>query len=229
MGMGGPIATNMGRQRMSTSAVLTLSQWLSPSYPLGSFAYSHGLEAAIAEGWVDDRESLHVWLRDVLTDGSGWADAVLFCAAYRATDVDGLMQIDAKGRAFAASHERLRESMNQGSAFARTLAATSQIELPPVLFPVAVGWAAAQHGAPLQIAASMYLQAFVSNLVMACQRLMPLGQTAGQALIQDMSPLCEETARKASTTTLDDLHSNTFLSDIAAMRHEVQQPRLFQS
>ncbi|MCK0094862.1 urease accessory protein UreF [Yoonia sp. F2084L] len=214
---------------MSTSAVLTLSQWLSPSYPLGSFAYSHGLEAAIAEGWVDDRDTLRAWLRDVLTDGSGWADAVLFCAAYRATDAKALMQVDATGRAFAASHERLRESVNQGAAFARTLAATSQVDVPPVLFPVAVGWATAQQSAPLQMSASMYLQAFVSNIVMACLRLMPLGQTDGQALIQDLSVLCEKTARAASTTTLDDLHSNTFLSDIAAMRHEVQQPRLFQS
>ena len=226
MGTGGPTAMNMWPQPMNTSALLTLTQWLSPAYPLGSFAYSHGVEAAIDAGWVHDRASLENWLSDVVTDGSGWADAVLFCAAFQTTDLD---QLDATGRAFSASHERLRESLNQGAAFARTVNATSEVNLPDVLLPVAVGHASAQINAPLEVAASLYLQGFVSNIVMACLRLMPLGQTQAQAVIQALAPLCQATALRAGQATLDDLYSNTFLSDIAAMRHEVQQPRLFQS
>jgi urease accessory protein len=214
---------------MNTSAILTLTQWLSPSYPLGSFAYSHGLEAALADGWVHDAATLQIWLEDIVSDGSGWADVVLFCEAFNTSENDALLQVDATGRAFAASHERLRESLNQGAAFARTVNATSQLELPPLLFPVAVGWAAARQNAPLRLAASLYLQAFVSNIVLACVRLTPLGQTDGQAIIQALAPLCEKAAKSASKATLNDLHSNTFMSDIAAMRHEVQQPRLFQS
>jgi urease accessory protein len=214
---------------MTTSAILTLAQWLSPSYPLGSFAYSHGLEAALEDGWVHDAASLQIWLEDIVRDGSGWADAVLFCAAYHAQDSDDLQQVDEVGRAFAASHERLRESLNQGAAFARTTVAVQQLTVPEALFPVAVGWAAAQQKAPVTLAVSLYLQAFVSNIVLACVRLIPLGQTEGQAIIQALSSLCEQTAHAAANATLDDLYSNTFLSDIAAMRHEVQQPRLFQS
>ncbi len=229
MGMAAHIATNTGQRRMTTSAILTLTQWLSPSYPLGSFAYSHGLEAALSDGWVHDAATLQVWLEDVLADGSGWADAVLFCAAFQAVDHDGLRQIDATGRAFSASAERLRESLNQGAAFTRTVGATFDLQVPDALFPVAIGWAAARRDAPLTLAVSMYLQAFVSNIVMACVRLMPMGQTDGQMIIKSLGALCEQTAVQASTSTLDDLYSNTFLSDIAAMRHEVQQPRLFQS
>jgi urease accessory protein len=211
---------------MTTSAVLTLAQWLSPAYPLGSFAYSHGLEAAIEAGWVNDAASLQSWLEDVLTDGSGRADAILLCAAFRAEDVS---EIDATARAFAASRERLRESLQQGRAFAQTTTSVWDVEVPDLMFPVAVGHAAAKLGAPMELAAAMYLQAFVSNITMACVRLLPLGQTAGQRIIRNLTPLCETTAQAASTATLDDLYSNTFLSDIAAMRHEVQQPRLFQS
>jgi len=36
--------------------MLRLAQWLSPAYPLGGFAYSHGLETAIAGGAVRDAE-----------------------------------------------------------------------------------------------------------------------------------------------------------------------------
>lgn len=214
---------------MTISATLILAQWLSPSYPLGSFAYSHGLEAAIAQGWVKDAASLKEWLQDVLQSGSGRSDAILLCAAYRAKTVQDRVLVNATGRAFASSKERLRESLHQGSAFGRTSGAISDDEAPELLLPVALGRACARHGIPVELAAAMYLQSFASNIVMACVRLVPLGQTEGQAVITGLTPICEDIARQAQTATLDDLYANTFLSDIAAMRHETVQPRLFQS
>ena len=73
MGTGGPTA-------MRIDAVLTLTQWFSPAYPVGAFGYSHGLEAAVGAGEVTDAASLHAWLHDILEHGTGRADA-LFLAA----------------------------------------------------------------------------------------------------------------------------------------------------
>jgi len=36
--------------------ILTLAQWLSPAYPVGAFAYSHGLEWAVRAGDVRKRK-----------------------------------------------------------------------------------------------------------------------------------------------------------------------------
>lgn len=226
MAMGALIATSTARPPMTISKALTLAQWLSPSYPLGSFAYSHGLETAIAEGWVADAETLQEWLSEVLTSGSGRCDAILLHAAYRSHDPSS---IDATGRVFAASAERLRESLHQGAAFTRTTAAIWGDDLPELLFPVALGFAAARHNIPVTLVASMYLHTFASNIIMACVRLVPLGQTKGQGVLKSLTPLCEKIALDTATATLDDLFSNTFMSDIAAMRHETVQPRIFQS
>ena len=64
MATGAPTATNTGIPRTMTTdpKLLTLVHWLSPSYPIGSFAWSHGIEAAIAQGWVDDDQTLKEWL-----------------------------------------------------------------------------------------------------------------------------------------------------------------------
>jgi len=226
---GAPTATRMGQQRMTTSAILTLQQWLSGAYPLGSFAYSHGLEAAIDEGWVHDATTLEIWLREVLREGTGRADIIVLRAAYQSKTRAELMEIDATARAFAASHERLRESLHQGAAFARTTSAIADIDVPEVLFPVAVGCAAARLDIPVEITAPMYSQAFASSIVMACVRLMRLGQTQAHRVISNLAQVCEQMAIETTGATLDDLYSNTFLSDIAAMRHEVQPHRLFQS
>ena len=207
-----------------TTDLLTLAQWLSPAYPVGAFAYSHGLETAIADGHVTDAETLQSWLTDLLTQGSAQSDAVLLARAYRTDDP---AETNADARAFAASAERLREAENQGAAFAATTRAVWQIDLPDLLYPVAVGRAAKLKGLDLEQTTALYLHAFVSNLTSAAIRLVPLGQTEGQQVIAALAPLCEETATKALTE--ETLWSNTWASDIAAMRHETQEPRLFQS
>lgn len=58
---------------------------------------------------------------------------------------------------------------------------------------------------------------------------MPLGQTGAQRVLHRLTPHCSQIAEDTRDLTPDDIHSNAFLSDIAAMRHEVQEPRLFQS
>ena len=125
--------------------------------------------------------------------------------------------------------ERLREAERQGVAFARVTRAVWRIDLPDCLLPLALGRAAALTDLPLLPVAALYLQGFVGNLVAAAQRLMALGQTEAQAVLARLTPLCARLAAECETATEDDLSSTCFLSDIAAMRHEPLEPRLFQS
>jgi urease accessory protein len=205
--------------------LLTLAQWLSPAYPIGAFAFSHGLEAAVAEGWVGPG-SLGDWLDDTLRHGAGRSDAILLRLAHDAEDP---APIDAEARAFAGGQERLAETLRQGAAFARTTAAIWQLDLPAMTLPVAVGRAVRLAGLDPDDAAALYLQAFVSNLVAAAQRLMPLGQTEGQRILAALSPAVAHVAEAARGATIEDLSTTAFLSEIAAMRHETLQPRLFQT
>lgn len=208
---------------------LTLAQWFTPSYPLGAFVYSHGLETAIADGRITSAASLQDWLRDVLAHGSGRNDCILLRAAFVCEGPDALAEVEAHARAFAASAERLAETSVQGDAFARTTQAVWGGDVPPACHPVAVGYAAAQMGLPLALTAQMYLQSFASNLVSAAVRLVPLGQTEGQAVLAALTPLCREIVQDTRTATLDDLAGSAFMSDIAAMRHETLEHRIFRS
>jgi urease accessory protein len=77
--------------------------------------------------------------------------------------------------------------------------------------------------------AAVALQSFVTTLVQAAQRLMPLGQTAAQGVLLRLAPLCEAVAGEAVHLTADDIGSAAFAIDIASMRHEVLEPRIFRS
>jgi len=215
---------------MPTDAMLILNQWFSPGYPLGSFAYSHGLEGAIQDGRIATAAQLEDWLHDIVTQGTGRSDAVLLHAATRCTDAQAALALDAQARAFSLSAERLLETCQQGAAFVRTTAAVWQVDLPPALcFPVAVGFAARALGLPPQLTATLYLQAFVANLVSCAVRLVPLGQTQGQAVLHRLAPLCARISADTRDTDLDALSGATFAADIAAMQHETLTHRTFRT
>lgn len=211
---------------MRTDHLLTLTQWLSPAYPVGAFVWSHGLERAVQRGDVSDAEGLADWLRAVLEQGAGRTDAILLCAAHVADDVVPLAELAA---ALAPSRERRMETMQQGAAFAATTRAVWGLDLPDMAYPVAVGRAAGLMGVPVVPVAQFWLQAFASNLVQAAQRLMPLGQTAAQRVLAGLAPICAEVGQMAAEASLDDIGSATFAVDIASMQHETQYSRIFRS
>ncbi len=209
--------------------ILTLTQWLSPAYPVGGFAYSHGLEWAIDSGDIRSAADTAEWISDILSHGSGWNDCLFLAAAYNAADGSELAEIDQTTRAFCASAERLKESQLLGEAFCQVTGHVWAIRLQALTYPVAVGRAARLHGLPLELTAKMYAQSFMSNLVACATRLVPFGQTEAQILIRALTPDCAETARLALDASLDDLTSTAFLSDIASMQHETQYSRIFRT
>ena len=223
MGMGGRMAT------LTDAKILILTQWLSPAFPVGAFAYSHGLEAAVDMGWVRDSSGLEAWLTDVLECGAGRSDALFLAASYHAAEAEALADIDATARAFASSAERLLETQAQGAAFGKVANAVWNMKLDTLLYPVALGVAARREGVPLALTSKMYLQAFASNLIAAAQRLLPVGQTEGQAILRRLSGLCSDIAEVTQDGDMERLGSTAFLSDIAAMRHETQTSRIFRT
>lgn len=213
---------------MSTDALLTLTQWLSPGFPVGAFAYSHGLETAIDTGEIQRVDDLEIWLRDLIGHGGGRSD-ILFLAASYSKDINVVHEADAAARAFAASAERLLETDQQGAAFCRTVQAVWGTKLEALTYPVAVGHAACMNGIPLELTARMYLHAFAANLISAAVRLVPLGQTEGQALLAELSLLVQTTADAAIDAPLSELSSQCFAADIAAMQHETQYSKVFRT
>ncbi len=219
---------------------LTLMTWFSPAFPVGAFAYSHGLEWAHEAGDVPDAARAEGWLCDILEHGAGRNDAILMAEAWRGTaagDMAAAAAIAELGVALAASasagwRRRRRERLHRRRP--RLLALRGAGRLPGRMpgdtpYPVAVGVAAAGHGVPLEEALPAFLLAFAANLVSAAVRLGAVGQTDGQRVLARLSSLAARQAEACGGLTLDDLGSCAFRSDLASLRHETQYSRLFRS
>ncbi len=208
---------------------LTLMQWLSPGYPVGAFAYSHGLERVVEQGAVGSADQFETWLTDILTLGTGRSDAILLHCAYRTETPHRLVELDDLARALSPSSERRMETELQGEAFARTTAAIWGSEDAPLAYPVAVGAAARRAGIDATMTCAAYLHAFAANLTSAAIRLIPLGQTEGQTVLARMTPICHDIAVQTAHLCPDDIGSCCFAADIASMQHETQYSRQFRS
>jgi urease accessory protein len=222
-------------------ALYRLMAWLSPSYPVGAFSYSSGIEWAVEAGDVQDAESLRRWLAVVIGQGGGFCDAVFFVHAHRslANPTDQALRAVAElASAFAPSRERHLETTAQGTAFIEATRAawpTDAIDRlaaawsGPIAYPVAVGVAAAGHGISLEPALRAFLHAVTANLISAGIRLVPLGQSDGQRVLAALEPVVEAAVVRALKTSLDEVGSAAFRADLASLLHETQYTRLFRS
>lgn len=218
--------------------------WLSPSFPVGGYSYSHGLEYAVEAGYVTDAPSLQNWVSHILMKGSGFLDAVILSETWDAVareDVERFVHVAERSAANRATSEMALESTAQGDAFfdavngawhvegLETWTAMLSHKKISATYPVMVGLAAALHGVAQAPTVLAYLHASASNFVAAGMRLVPLGQAAGQSVIAALESALIETQRRALETRLEDAGTAAPMVDWTSMQHETQYTRLFRS
>lgn len=217
-----------------------LLAWFSPSYPIGAFSYSHGIEFAVESGRVTNVATLTAWIGHILRHGAGWVDAVLLKEAHAAAgDAARLDELADLAAAWRGTAETALESNQQGGSFLlATCAAWGHADLDafaarragrPVPLSIAIGVAAAAHRLDLAAVVAAYLHAFAANLVSAAVRLIPLGQTDGQRALATLMPVVDSVVPCALECPLDECGSAAPMVDLCSMQHETQYTRLFRS
>jgi urease accessory protein len=205
---------------------MTVMQWMSPAFPIGAFAYSHGLEWAIDKDHVSNGEKLQKWITDLLEYGSLRTDAIFISLILRGHDVRKMNELS---MALCPAGERLLETKLQGSAFAKVIEDVWQQDIGELSLPIAVALAAKNQSIEQDLILPAYLHAFCSNLISAAIRLIPIGQTEGQRIMLELYPTISDLVKTASESEIDDLNSACFFSDVSAMEHEYLQPRIFKT
>ncbi len=217
-----------------TAALQRLLTWLSPAFPVGAFAWSAGLETAIAEGRIAEPTALKNWVAGALTHGALRTDAILLAAAFRdAANTQTLVDIADLATALTPSSERLAETTITGDAFAsaaRAWPSDIYARLPqPCPYPVAVGAIAAAHDIDLDTTLLAFLTASVHAQISVAVRLVPLGHVAGLQVMAQLEPAIAALAAAAAQADLADIGGIAYAADIAQMRHETLTTRIFRS
>lgn len=230
---------------LGSSDLYRLLAWFSPSYPIGAFSYSHGLEYAVETGRVKTALQLSDWIGHILRHGAGWVDAVLLKEAHAAAskgnggDPARLNDLCDLATAWRGTTEMALESSQQGGSFVSvTRAAWGHPDLDafaalradrPMPLCISIGVAAAAHRLDVAAVLAAYLHAFAANLVSAAVRLIPLGQTDGQRALNALMPVVDSVVPCALACPLEDCGTAAPMVDLTSMLHETQYTRLFRS
>ena len=218
--------------------LLRLLQLVSPSLPVGAYAYSQGLEWAVDAGWVRDPASLEIWLQELLHGGIARLDLPLLIRMYRAcAEADEASMAHWSGWLLAAreSHELRAEERARGRALAVLLAdlglqraSSWRLHLQRCQ---GAGFACAAEAwgiGPRQAAAG-YAWGWLENQILAAVKLIPLGQTAGQRSLQRMAAAVAEAVDIGLRLEDEALGASNPALAIASSLHETQYTRLFRS
>lgn len=218
--------------------MLRLLQLASPALPVGAYAYSQGLEWAVAAGWVSDEPTLAGWVGDQLAHSIGGVDLPILarlCDAARRGDETEHLSWSARLLAMRETRELVADDCDRGRALARLLrdlgvdAAIPLAERREVPFAASTAIAAAEWGIPLAAAASAYAWSWLENQILAGIKLIPLGQVAGQRLLLELARSIPAVCDSALARGEDEIGGSLPIVALASSLHETQYTRLFRS
>ena len=219
-----------------------LLQLASSALPVGGFGYSQGLESAVELQQVRDEASAAVWIGDLLQFGFARADARWWrraAQALQANEIDQFAQINAQCWASRETRELRLESEQTGRSLLKWLraldkgtldaATLDQLDaLRPLTWPCAHAAACTALSLPAEPGLHALGWSLLENQVLAAVKLVPLGQDAGQRILNQLAQRLPELVAEVLAS---DTEPNTFLPLLAlhSSAHESQFSRLFRS
>ena len=218
---------------MNSMSMLNLMRLVSPALPIGAFAYSQGLEAAIDEGHITSRQEAEQWLTHIFNRNIVQLDLPVLDRLYHAYEDSDLVEAIYWNQFIFASRETFelhKEELDIGNALGRLL---KSLDHPNPIAGEAQGylsqfaWAGVAWQIPVQDLKAGFAFAWFENQIAAATKLVPLGQTDAQKALSNLSQLIPT----AIAAKLADEELNQSLPGLAAMssRHENQPARLFRS
>lgn len=223
---------------------LALQQLLDSALPIGGFSHSFGLETMVQEGRIRSTAELESYIETMLLQSWSTSDAMIVRAVYEsvpAGDWERVFRIERLvhvGRISAESRSGVEKMGRRLLQLAGRM--FPAIELSPLTEGLRGGRCFASHplvygvlGQKLDIEQVQAIEGLLySNVITSVNsalRLMPIGQTEGQALAARLGPIITEAAAAAHALRPEEAYSAAPMAELMMMRHETLYSRLFMS
>ena len=215
------IATNIKMKKFKDPHQI-LQVWFSSSFPIGSYAYSHGLEALIDDKKIKNKDDVKEFLDALLFYGTLRNDYIFMKSIYKGEEINQLIL------ASASSKERQIEMIDMGNSFRKIMKDSWELSLPEnTSFIYCLAKAGLHFNIKFDDLIKFYLQSFISNLINVCVKHIPMSQKDGQSLNVIFINQIQEFLNHSDKLTLKDIGSTFFIGDIYAIKHENLDSRIY--
>ena len=215
------IATNIKMKTFKDPHQI-LQVWFSSSFPIGSYAYSHGLEALIDDKKIKNKDNVKEFLDALLFYGTLRNDYIFMKSIYKGVEVNELIL------ASASSKERKIEMIDMGNSFRKIMKDSWELSLPEnTSFIYCLAKAGLHFDIKFDDLIKFYLQSFISNLINTCVKHIPMSQKDGQTLNFIFINQIQEFLTHSDKLTLNHIGTTFFIGDIYAIKHENLDSRIY--
>ena len=215
------IATNIKMKTFKDSHQI-LQVWFSSSFPIGSYAYSHGLEALIDDKKIKNKDEVKEFLDALLFYGTLRNDYIFMKSIYKGEEINELIL------ASASSKERRIEMIDMGNSFRKIMKDSCELSLPEnTSFIYCLAKAGLYFDIKFDDLIKFYLQSFISNLINTCVKHIPMSQKDGQTLNFIFINQIQEFLTHSDKLTLNHIGTTFFIGDIYAIKHENLDSRIY--
>ena len=215
------IATNIKMKKFKDPHQI-LQVWFSSSFPIGSYAYSHGLEALIDHKKIKNKDDVKEFLDALLFYGTLRNDYIFMKSIYKGEEINELIL------ASSSSKERQIEMIDMGNSFRKIMKDSWQFSLPEnASFIYCLAKAGLHFDIKFDDLIKFYLQSFISNLINVCVKHIPMSQKDGQSLNVIFINQIQDFLNQSDKLILKDIGTTFFIGDIYAIKHEDLDSRIY--
>ena len=199
-----------------------LQIWFSSSFPVGSYAYSHGLEAIIDNKLIKNKNDVEEFLNALLFNGTLRNEYIFIKSVYEGKEINNLILSS------ASSKERQIEMVDMGNSFRKIMKQSWDLELAEnTAFTYCLTKAAIHFNIKFDYLIKFYLQSFISNLINVCVKHIPISQKDGQKLNVIFINQIQDFLQKSEKLNLEDIGSTFFIGDLFSIKHENLETRIY--
>ena len=199
-----------------------LQIWFSSSFPVGSYAYSHGLEAIIDNKLIKNKDDVEEFLNALLFNGTLRNEYIFIKSIYEGKEINNLILSS------ASSKERQIEMVDMGNSFRKIMKQSWDFELAEnTAFTYCLTKAAIHFNIKFEYLIKFYLQSFISNLINVCVKHIPISQKDGQKLNVIFINKIQDFLQKSEKLNLEDIGSTFFIGDLFSIKHENLETRIY--
>ena len=228
---------------LTSSSFLQLMWLASPALPIGGFSYSEGLESAVNAALVATESEAADWLHHQLhlTQSRGDMAAIAQAMpAWASDDRPRLQALNSWVRHTRESSELRLQTEQMGRSLVEWMKNRYADDAPALerihwlaaqdaSYPMAFALAAMLTGATARDALLAYAFGWAENMTQAAIKSVPLGQSAGQRILAQLTQAIPAAVEHALALPDADRQAFSPMLAILSARHEHQYSRLFRS
>lgn len=226
---------------LNGTSMMNMLRLSSQSLPTGAFSYSQGMEWLVDTKRIQDEETVHQWIASILYGPYANYELPILrtmLEAWRNSDHQILAELNQDYLITRETSEIQKETLQMGYALKGIIQEMSIIsshsteflmQLEYVTFPLGFSFCSFMTDLSVEEMLTSHVWSFIENQILVAIKVVPLGQNAGQRLLNRLIPVGEESIRQSMTLSPDDWSNFSPLQAIASAKHETQYSRLFRS